>query len=56
MTNLPFCLRPRTHPLGGGVRLCRHDLLATRGPNGAIPVEGSQRPKSLARWTSQAAR
>jgi hypothetical protein len=28
----------------------------TSRPNGSMPVRGSQRPKSLARWTSQAAR
>ena len=29
---------------------------STRRPNGSIPVFGSQRPKILAWWTSQAAR
>ncbi len=47
----------RARPGAGRRTACATWLTwVTSRPNGSMPVAGSQRPKTLARWTSQAAR
>ncbi len=44
------------HPIGASVGFLSHYLIYQSLPKGSIPFFGSQRPKSFARCTSQAAR
>src|SRR5215208_7338633 len=44
------------HAIGGSIGLFSHHILDQRAEGPRRPFLGSQRPKSLALWTSQAAR